>query len=470
MALRYTEPPPLEVSGCRVGVIGAACSGVGCARLLANAGASVIVGDSKSAETINPNHVRDILESGAELRLELSKLIDLGPLDLLVLSPGVPLDIPVVVEARQKALPVIGEVELAYRFSRAPIIAISGTNGKGSTCSLVGEMLKRSGIRACVCGNIGNPFSGVVASEPTPDVYVLEVSSFQLETTVHFRPAIACLLNIQEDHLDRHGSLEAYIAAKARLFEAQSEEDWAIVNADDANAVQAVTEIRARRLFFSAQRTDVAGRLESGHLIVDVGDGPREVCTEEDLVRQGIPYIQTVLAAASAAILAGSTSEKIREAIRRHRLPPEVLELVCEANGVRFINSSKATNPAAAEADIESISGGLVVIAGGLDRGLDFTRFGTLLQRRARAICLIGECAQQIAEAASGVPAVFCDTLEEAVEEAYRLARPGDAVLLAPACASWDMFSNYKERGACFRTAANRLCKSVGGQNSGESC
>ena len=451
------EPPPLELRGQRVAVLGAARSGVGCARLLTQAGASVIVGDGKPAEALDAQALARIEETGAQLRFEVETVEALGALDLLVISPGVPFDAPVVEEARTAGVPVTGEIELGYRFCRRPLIAISGTNAKGSTCTLTGAMLNAGGIQARVCGNIGDPFTGALALEGPPDVYVLEISSFQLETIEHFRAAVGCLLNVTDDHLDRHGSLGAYTVAKGRLFENQTPEDWAVVNAEDGNVREAARGARSRVLRFSGRGAATEARLEGDRLVVDLGEGPQEVCRQADLIRAGAPYIETVLASACGALLAGARSEGILEAIHRHALPAEVLELVCEAGRVRYINSSKATNPAAAIADIESVSGPLQLIAGGLERGSDFTQFGEVIRQRAKGLFLIGQCAERIAGAA-GVEAVRCDSLEEAVEQAHAAAAPGDAVLLAPACASWDMFRDYKVRGEVFRRTARRLC------------
>jgi UDP-N-acetylmuramoylalanine--D-glutamate ligase len=467
MRLAKVEAPPLTVSGMRIAVLGAARSGVGCSRLLTRAGAMVVVGDGKSLEALDLRCAEQIRQTGADLRFGVADFDVLGAVDLLVISPGVRFDAPVVEQARAAGVPVIGEVELGYRFSRAPIIAIAGTNAKGSTCTLAGAMLSCSGVNTRVCGNIGDPLTGAIAAEETPEVYVVEVSSFQLETVEHFRPAVACLLNVQNDHLDRHGSFAAYVAAKGRLFENQTPQDWAIVNADDPNALEAFRRGAnggsrpPRAVRFSAHGRLVEARLEGDTLLVDLGAGPQEVCREHDLIRAGAPYTETVLAAAAAALIAGAHRDGMLEAIRGHKLPPEVLELVCEANGVRFINSSKATNPAAAIADIESVPGPLLVVAGGLERGSDFTEYGEALRRRAKAAFLIGECAERIAEAAAGVQCHRCATLEEAVERAYAAAARGDAVLLAPACASQDMFRDYKARGEVFRRTARRICRSA---------
>ena len=446
------SPPILD--GKRIGVLGAARSGIGCARLLTSAGAAAIVGDAKRVYDLNAEQLRQIAQAGAEVRTEVTKLSDFGALDLLVISPGVPIDAPVVLEAQNAGIPVTGEVEVAFEFSRAPVIAVSGTNGKGSACTLMGMMLNSGGIKARVCGNIGDPFTGAVAEALAPDVYVVEISSFQLETIRRFRPWVATLLNVTPDHIDRHKTLQAYHAAKARLFKNQTPDDWAVVNADDPIVMGAVGESAGRRVRISSSRRDVEACLEGDRLLVDIGAGRRQVCTTSDMVRQGRPYMETVLAAASGALIAGASPDGILEAVRSHTLPEHVLAEICVAGGVTFIDSSKATNPAAAIADIESIEGALVAIAGGLDKRVDFTGFADTLRRRARALVVLGECADQIAEAASGIPTVRCFSLEEAVKAAYDAAHPGDKVVLAPACASWDMFANYKDRGKLFADCA----------------
>lgn len=463
MAIPAVPHQPPDVTGLRIGVAGAARSGVGCARLLTAAGVAVVVGDAKAEKELDQQCIRQITETGAKLLPSTERLEAFGPLDMLVLSPGVPVHAQVVAEAREMGLPVLGEVELAYRFSRAPTVAVTGTNAKGTTCTLLGGMLNESGIRARVCGNIGDPFSGAVAEGQMVDLYVVEVSSFQLETTDVFRPWIAVLLNIEPDHLDRHPSFDDYVAAKARLFENQTASDWAILNADDPHVMRAAASAASQRIGFSATSSTAQGRVQDESLVVDAGKGAVRVCSEADLVRPGRPYLESALAASAAALVAGAAPEGILRAIRGHRLPDHVLDVVCEANGVAFINSSKATNPAAARADIESVEGPLLVIAGGLEKNADFADFGELLRQRAKAVFLIGECARRIAKAAGRVPLSHCSTLEEAVEQAYRAATAGDKVMLVPACASLDMFPDYRARGDRFRQAARRLCAEAKG-------
>ncbi len=461
MPIPAPSPSPLEVAGRRVGVLGAARSGVGSALLLARAGAEVTVGDGKAAEALDPDILARIRATGADLRFETQDLGQFGAIDLLVVSPGVAIEAPILRQARAAGIPVMGEVELAYRFSRAPVVAVAGTNGKGTTTTLAGGMLNQGGVRARVCGNIGDPFTGAVAEAEPVDLFVVEISSFQLETIQVFRPWIAILLNITPDHLDRHRSMDAYLGAKARLFENQTPDDWAVLNADDANVAFTARGTRARRLGFSA-RSAAQARVEGEALVVNVGDGPIEICHKQDLVRGGAHYIESVLSSAAAALIAGASQEGILSAVRSHRLPDHVLDVVCEAGGVTFINSSKATNPAAAEADIESVEGPLLVIAGGLEKKADFAEFGELLRRRAKGLFLIGECAHRIAEAAHGVPTTLCATLEDAVRKAHAAASPGDKVMLAPACASWDMFPSYAVRGEQFCEVAQSICEGGG--------
>jgi UDP-N-acetylmuramoylalanine--D-glutamate ligase len=456
MRIPSPTPSPLVVAGRHVGVLGAARSGVGSALLLTRAGASVTVGDRKPADQLDPPMVERILQTGADLRPGLATLEQFGSVDLLVTSPGVPVDAPILEAARQAGTPVIGEVELAYRFARAPILAVAGTNGKGTATTLLGAMLNEGGVRARVCGNIGDPFTGAVAEAPEADVFVTEISSFQLETIEEFRPWVAVLLNVTPDHLDRHRTMEDYLAAKARLFTNQTPDDWAVLNTDDGNVAVAARDARSRRVMFSA-RVRSHARVEGDVLLVDLGEGPLVVCRRSDLVRQGAHYTESVLASASAALIAGAGLDGILAAIRAHKLPAHVLEVVTEVDGVAFINSSKATNPAAAEADIESVEGPLLIVAGGLEKRADFTEFGEVLRRRAKGAFLIGECAARIAEAARGVPTTVCGDLEEATRRAYAAAAPGDKVMLAPACASWDMFPNYAVRGEQFAEIARSL-------------
>jgi len=461
MPIPAVSTSPLAIAGKRVGVLGAARSGVGSARLLTGAGAEVVVGDGKMPEALDPATLDRIRTTRADLRFGTHDLTQLGALDLLVVSPGVPLDAPIMQQAREAGVPVIGEIELAYRFSSAPVLAVGGTNGKGTTATLAGAMLNQGGLRARVCGNIGDPFTGAVAEAQPVDLFVVEISSFQLETIQLFRPWIAVLLNVTPDHLDRHRTMDTYLAAKARLFENQTPDDWAILNADDPNVALAARATRARRLNFSSGRPAEA-RVEGEALVVDLGVGPVEVCRRSDLVRGGAHYIESVLSSAAAALIAGASREGILAGIRSHRLPDHVLDLVCQVGGVTFIDSSKATNPASAEADIESVEGPLLIVAGGLDKRADFTEFAQLLRRRAKGVFLIGQCAARLAEAAQGVPTTLCATLEEAVRGAHAAAAPGDTVMLAPGCASLDMFPSYAVRGEQFREIARSICAEGG--------
>jgi len=401
--------------------------------------------------------------AGAVLVPELNHLDQLGDVDLIVKSPGVPEEAPVVQEARARGVRLISEIELAYACSPLPLVAVSGTNGKGTTCGLLSAMFEAAEIPCCVAGNIGWPLIEAVADPGEARWIVAEVSSFQLEDIETFRPRVAVLLNVTPDHLERHGTFEAYVAAKRRLFENQHPSDWAIGNADDEVAGSLAAQSRARVLPFSTARQDVAAGVREGSIVLDVGAGPEAVCPTADLVRRGPHYLQTALAAALAARVCGASPAAIAAGIRAHRLGPNILEHVCTVRGVRFINSTKATSPAAAQADIESVEGPLHIIAGGSDKQADFAEIGALMARRARGLYLLGQCAERIAQAAAEAPSGRFSSLEDAVRAAFRAAQPGDTVLLAPACASLDMFRDYAHRGEVFREAARAICAEEGG-------
>jgi len=456
----------MELQELDIAVIGLARTGRACVWFLAGRCRRLVAADAKPAAAL-AEAAAEATAAGAVFVPDLSHLQQLGPVDLIVKSPGVPAEATVVREARARGVRIISEIELAYAVSPLPLVAVSGTNGKGSTCGLLAGMFEAAAISCRVAGNIGWPLIEAVAQPGDAKLIVAEVSSFQLEDIETFRPRVAVLLNVTPDHLERHGTFEAYVAAKRRLFENQAPDDWAVGNADDEVARALTEQSRARVLLFSTSRQDAAAGVHDGSIVVDVGSGGEAVCPTTDLVRQGRHYLQTVLAAALAARVSGAPVEAIAAGIRAHRLGPHILEHVCTVRGVRFINSTKATSPAAAEADIESVEGPLHIIAGGSDKHADFTEIGALMARRARGLYLIGQCAERLGQAAAGARGERFATLEEAVRAAYRAAQPGETVLLAPACASLDMFRDYAHRGEVFRETARAICAEEGG---GEEC
>ncbi|HEY8550143.1 MAG TPA: UDP-N-acetylmuramoyl-L-alanine--D-glutamate ligase [Vicinamibacterales bacterium] len=447
-----------SVDGRRVVVVGAARSGVAAAELLVSRGAHVVLTETKNqfegAERLRRAGVR--LELGGHRR---ETLLDA---DLIVLSPGVPPTQAYVAEARAAGIPVVGEVELASRWLEGRIVAITGTKGKSTTTTLVGRMLREGGLRATVGGNIGVPLSSQVA-ETAPDViHVVEVSSFQLETTEQFRPWVAVLLNFSPDHLDRHATVEAYAAAKARIFANQQPEDWAVINVDDPAALS-LAGGRARRVALSP-----SGRATEGIVIAPDAVVRRRGGTETTLVPLvavrliGRHLLADVAAAAAVADIAGVDPEAMTRAVEGFTGLEHALEPVATIQDVAFVNDSKATNVEAAERAIESFERGLVVILGGRFKGGDFGRLrGPLVARQARVVA-IGEARPLIRDALEdAVDVREAATLDEAVRAAFTLAPPGGTVLLAPACASFDMFPDYAARGREFKEAVARLAQEL---------
>jgi UDP-N-acetylmuramoylalanine--D-glutamate ligase len=431
-----------SVRGENVTVVGAARSGVAAALLLAQRGARVTLTDMQAE--LQQESVTELHHAGVELELGEHRPATFISADLLVLSPGVPLDLPPLVAARNGGVRVIGEIELASRWLSGRIVAITGTKGKSTTTTLTGRMFDAGGLKAIVGGNIGTPLSSQVAVS-TPDTFhIVEVSSFQLETIETFHPWIAVLLNLSSDHLDRHGSMDAYVAAKARIFENQTEDDFAVVNADDPPTLAAARAGRARKVMFSVNTPLVP--LSSIHLI-------------------GRHLFSDVMAAATVARIAGVSDQAMVQAVESFTGLEHALEPVAEIDGVRFVNDSKATNVEAAQRAIESFDRGLVVIMGGRFKSGDFSLLREPLKSRGAKVVAIGEATSLIRWALAGAVAVeAAETMESAVRRAFALAPKDGVVVLAPACASFDMFRDYAERGRVFKQEVLELAK----ENSGE--
>ena len=426
-----------SVRGQNVTVVGAARSGVAAALLLAERGARVTLTDMRPA-----------MEQGAEGQLRSAGVaVELGThspegfasADLIVVSPGVPLDQLSIVEARRAGVPIMGEIELASRWLSGRVVAITGTKGKSTTTTLTGRMFDAGGLRVLVGGNIGTPLSSQVAAS-TPDTFhIVEVSSFQLETTETFHPWIAVLLNLSSDHLDRHGSMTEYGAAKAKIFANQTEDDWAVINADDPQTLALARAGRAKKVFFSVDPPLVplsSIRLIGKHLVADV------------------------MAAATVARIAGVPDAAMLRAVEAFTGLEHALEPVAVVKGVRFVNDSKATNIEAARQAIEAFDGNLVVIMGGRFKSGDFSLLREPLRSRHATVVAIGEAMPLIREALDGVvPVHAAGTLPVAVRRAFELAPEDGTVVLAPACASFDMFLDYAERGRIFKREVMKLAE-----------
>lgn len=450
-----TADRTFSVRGKRVTVAGAARSGVAAAELLVRRGARVTLSDAR--ETIEDE---DRLRSaGVELELGGHRLETFAEADLVVASPGVPFHQPMLDAARASGVPVIGELELASRWLRGRVVAITGTKGKSTTTTLTGRMLEAGGHRVLVGGNIGNALSAQVDDSTEDTIHVVETSSFQLETIASFRPWIAVLLNFSPDHLDRHATVEEYAAAKRRLFENQSGEDWAVINADDPATVAMTSGLRARAVRFSMHDTLAEGVLVKDRDIVRRRDGADEPLVPLSSIRLLGPHlVADVLAAAAVASLVGVDSAAMTRAVERFTGLEHALEPVGEIGGVRFVNDSKATNIEAARRAIESFGDGLVVILGGRYKGGRFEDLREPLLARHATVVAIGEATPLITDAFAGaVPVHEATSMSGAVRTAFASAAPGSTVVLAPACSSFDMFQDYAERGRVFKQEVSRL-------------
>jgi UDP-N-acetylmuramoylalanine--D-glutamate ligase len=447
-----------SVAGRQVVVVGAARSGVAAALLLAARGARVTLSDAKD-EIEGGDALR---RAGVSLELGGHDPATMARADLVVLSPGVRPDLAAIEGARARGTPVIAELELAWRWLRGRVIAITGTKGKSTTTTLIGRMLAEGGKRVVVGGNIGLALSAQVDGSTPDTLHVVEVSSFQLEGTDTFHPWVAVLLNFSPDHLDRHASVEAYADAKARVFANQQATDWAVVNADDPHVLEMARRSRARQLRFGAGDLD-AGIVIGPDAVVRRESGRDELLVPLSSVRLiGRHLLADVAAAAAVAWIAGVAPDAMTRAVEGFTGLEHALEPVGEIRGVRFVNDSKATNVEAARRAIESFEGGVVAILGGKFKGGDFRDLRGALATRAIAVIAIGEAAPLIAEALTGAVAVRrVATFHDAVRTAYSVAGGTGTVLLAPACASFDMFRDYAERGRAFKTEVVALREEV---------
>ena len=444
----------MELKNKRVLVVGLGKSGLAAALFLRDRGARVTVSDTRSAAALQ-DQIPALLEAGIMVEAGGHGLLTFRRQDLIVVSPGVPLDTPEVKQAQQLGLTVIGELELASRFLQGEIVAITGSNGKTTTTTLIGKIFENAGRPTLVGGNIGLPVIDLIA-ESRPDTWdVLEVSSFQLETTVEFRPRIALVLNITPDHLDRHKTFELYQAAKARITAMQGPEDFLILNAEDKATQMIAAKTKAQIFWFSGARQIKQGAFVFGESIFFLGqDGgtPEPVLPVAEIPLKGAHNVENVLAAVCAAKLAGISSESIRKAVASFHAVEHRLELVKTVAGVEYYNDSKATNVDATMKAVASFSGGIHLILGGKDKDSDYTLLAPLLRERVAAVYTVGSAAEKIERELAGVvKMVGAGTLSKAIEEASAAAKAGDVVLLAPACSSFDQFENYEHRGKVFR-------------------
>ena len=449
--------PGFDLSGKRVLVVGLARTGVAVSLFAAGYGATVTATDEKPESELAETAAK-LRGAGVKLELGGHPAAAFLEQDLIVVSPGVPANLPALVLAHLKGIPVWGEVELAWRFLRGKLVAITGSNGKTTTTSLVAHILAGAGIPTLVGGNIGVPLLSLVESSTDSSVTVAEISSFQLESIEKFRPEIGVLLNLTPDHLDRHASFEEYAATKVRLFENQLERDIAVLNADDPEVTRRMPA-RPQVFWFSRQKQVAQGAYLRDGQIVFRNDGSEVALGRRDEIPlRGEHNVENVLAACAAAYLAGATPAAIATGVKTFRGVEHRLEFVAEVAGVKFYNDSKATNVDAALKAIEAFPGPLIVILGGKDKGSPYTPLKEPLRERARMVLVIGAAAEKIAaDLGDAVVVENARTLERAIQIASDRARPGDVVLLAPACSSFDQFENYEHRGRAFKELVGKL-------------
>jgi UDP-N-acetylmuramoylalanine--D-glutamate ligase len=449
--------PGIDLEGKRVLVVGLARTGVATALFAASRGAIVTATDEKPESKLVDTAAK-VRAAGVKLELGGHAPGVFSDKDLIVLSPGVPANLSGLTRARGAGIPVWSEAELAWRFLRGKLVAITGSNGKTTTTALVAHILKTAEIPTLVGGNIGTPLLSLVESSTDSTVTVAELSSFQLETIEAFRPEIGVLLNLTPDHLDRHASFEEYAAAKMRMFKNQLDRDAAVLNADDPEVTKRMPSA-PHIVWFSRQKRVSEGAFLRDDQIVFRHDGSEfMVGRRDEIPLRGEHNVENVLAACAAAYLAGASPAAIASGVKTFRGVEHRLEFAGDVAGVEFFNDSKATNVDAALKAIEAFPGRLIVILGGKDKGSPYTPLAGPLHERARAAILIGAAAEKIgADLGDAVPCVYAGTLELAVQLAMERAQPGDVVLLAPACSSFDQFEDYEHRGRTFKQLVAEL-------------
>src|SRR6202795_1158377 len=447
----------MELKDKRVLVVGLGKSGVASALFLKAHGARVTVSDTKSGDELR-NEIPTLLDHGITVETGGHGERTFRGQDLIVVSPGVPVDSPPLLQARALGESVIGEIELAAPFLPGPIVAITGSNGKTTTTTLSGEILTAGGLPAQVGGNIGTPAISLVERAKPDTVIVLEVSSFQLETIQTFHPKIAVVLNVTPDHLDRHRTLEVYVDAKARIFENQSGGDFAVLNADDPICVAMAGRTRAQVFWFSRQKEVKQGAwVREGNILFRDAAPQREIMLVSEIALKGAHNLENVLAAVCVGALLGCTPHKIREAVSDFKAVEHRLEYVAPLRGVDYYNDSKATNVDATIKALESFPGNIHLIIGGKDKGSNYAVLNDLLRQRVKRVYTIGAAAAKIESQIKDVEVEHAETLEHAVRKANAAAQAGDVVLLAPACASFDQFKSYEHRGQGFKETVRGL-------------
>ncbi|MDO4451414.1 MAG: UDP-N-acetylmuramoyl-L-alanine--D-glutamate ligase [Lachnospiraceae bacterium] len=445
----------------KVLVFGSGISGIGATRLLEQQGADVILYDGK--ETLDKEELHNKIGADSKTEIVLGELRDevIDSLDIMVMSPGVPTDLPIVNKIREKGVRIWGEIELAYRVGKGDVLAITGTNGKTTTTALLGEIMKAWKDNVYVVGNIGTPYTSIADKTTDDTIIVAEISSFQLETVEQFRPKVSAILNITPDHLDRHHTMQAYIEAKETIAKNQDSKDICVLNYEDEETRSFGEKTEATVLYFSSQRKlDRGIYLENGVIIYTDGEKCIDICHVDELKLLGMHNYENVMAAVGMALAYRVPVEIIRRSVKDFGGVEHRIEYVCEKNGVLYYNDSKGTNPDAAIKAISAMKRPTYLIGGGYDKDASYEEWIQSFDGKVRKLILIGQTKEKIEKTAKMCgfeDTILADDLEEAVSICSKLAIDGDAVLLSPACASWGMFKNYEERGDKFKELVNAL-------------
>ncbi|MEY2559607.1 MAG: UDP-N-acetylmuramoylalanine--D-glutamate ligase [Verrucomicrobiota bacterium] len=440
----------MKYQGKKVAVLGAGLSGTAAALLLRSEGAEVTVLDSAEEKALLKSTIENLRGRGVTVRCGPEAERDSSPYNFVVLSPGIDPISPLATNFSSRKIETMGELELGWRSVDVPVIAITGTNGKTTTTELLAQMLNACGQRTIACGNIGKPLSEVALEDRDLDVLTVEVSSFQLETIRTFRPSISVWLNFAPDHLDRYRSVAEYRAAKLRIFENQTSDDVAVLNAGES-----LPKIAARAVTFSAYSNQADFRLEGGSIVYQ--NAP--VLRMADTKLRGSHNIENLMATLAVGLARGLSFEEMLPPLCAYEPRPHRCEFVREIGGVTYVNDSKATNLAAVEKALLAQNKSVILIAGGKDKGFTFETLRPLVSEKARAAVLMGEMAERIAQDWKGVPSQIANSLADAVERAHALAKPGEVVLFSPGTSSFDMFKSYADRGDQFRALVNALPK-----------
>ncbi|MEG0918957.1 MAG: UDP-N-acetylmuramoyl-L-alanine--D-glutamate ligase [Anaerovoracaceae bacterium] len=452
-----------ELKGKSFLVVGLGRTGIASIKALLKFGARVTVQDSKELEDIEPKLV-ELFDKG-KIKYYFNEIPEnMGSFDGIIVSPGVPVTLDFIEEAKNKGVEVIGEIELAYRCGSGKYIAITGTNGKTTTTSLVGEIFKNAGEKTVVAGNIGNAVLNEALEGDDDTYFITETSSFQLETIDSFKPIVSAILNLTPDHMDRHKTMEAYGGAKGRIMENQENDNYVVVNFDDKKALNLVSGTKAKVVPFSRIEPLIFGAFvqDDKIVIINEDDDLIEFCNVNELRIPGSHNLENALAAAAIAYFAGIDAQVITKTLKEFGGVPHRLEDCGEVDGIHFVNDSKGTNPDAAIKAIEAMENGIVLIAGGYDKNSDFDEFVDSFGEKVKHVVLLGTTAVKIKEACERKGfknTIMVKDMEACVEEAFRRAEKGDTVLLSPACASWDMYNSFEERGDDFKTCVSNLRK-----------